>query len=172
MAATRDKCFDVIRRDARPVVTRWPPSPLGSSFGPLAAGRFTASASESPVGAEPSCASSTSADSVCQALLGRCAAPAGAAAAGVNGGAAGTALACFPPPTGAAGLGAPVAASAAGFGAAGADAAAGAGVDAFGPAVSDVEAEASPAFGAGAPVSLWAGLGSLTGLGWDSPADL
>ena len=128
----------------------------GSSFGPLAAWRVAASAAESPVAAKPGCASTSSAEWLCQALLGGgCAAPAGAAGAGVDGGAAGTA--------------------GEGFGAAGAEpggGAPGAAVDAFAPAVSDVEAEAGPAFGAGVPVSLCSGLGSLTCLGWDSPADL
>ena len=53
-----------------------------SSFGPSAARRFAASAAESPVAEEPSCASTSSADSLCQILPCGCAAPAGAAGAG------------------------------------------------------------------------------------------
>ena len=87
--------------------------------------------------------STSSADWLCQVLLGGCAAAGGAPGEGF--GTAGWV--------------------------AGGDAA-GAAVDAFGPAVSGVEAEAGPAFGAGAGVSLCPGLGSLTGLGSDSPADL
>ena len=143
MVAIRDKCFDVIRRDVRLGVTRWPPSPLRKLVRAVGCGAFCCFHRESPVAAEPTRANTSSADWLCQALLGGCAAAGGAAGEG--------------------------------FGTAGGVAegdAAGAAVDAFGPAVSGIEAGADPAFGAGAPVSLCPDLGSLTGLGWDSPADL
>ena len=164
----------------RLVVTRWPPSPLRKLVRAIGREAFCCFRRRKSGRCEAEVRASTSSvDWLCQALLFGCAAPAGAAVAGA------AAAAGF----GATGTGAAAGAAGAGFGTAGAGAGGGApgaalsccpspakvlgaAVDAFGPAVSGVEAEAGPALGDGAPVSLCAGLGSLTGLGRDSPADL